>query len=355
MPLSLIAFPIIFAVLKVAAVAGIGFLLGKKSILHDSATADISDLVIKVAVPALVFANAAEGSIGLSTTAAVGLLIAGPAVIAAGYLVSVFLAKIGRVHPAYRKAVVAASTFQNSAYLPLAVSTVVAPLVVSTIGGPAMPSASASGASVVCISLFGVLYAPIFWGVGLSWLTDNGRVKRTPAQFVLRMFPAPVIGLIAGYIVGYVPPLHALLVPPQAPLRFLFDAISDIGAITIPLANLVLGAMLARAGTGEAEPVRNHFIVIVTRFLIVPTLFLALLYATTSTWSKDPLMVTAAFVIFLQAITPPATNLAVISKTIHDSNDRTPEAIPRLMLVAYVLCMATMPAWLLIFLHVMHK
>jgi hypothetical protein len=354
MPLSNIALPIVFAVLKVAAVAAVGFLLGKRSILHDSATADISDLVIKVAVPCLVFSNAAGGFVGMSSTAAFALVLAGPVILGCGYAFSTALAKVLRVDPAYRKAVVAASTFQNSAYLPLAVATSVAPIVASTSGFHDMSPSAAAGSAVICISLFGVLYSPIFWGIGLGWITDTDTDRRTPAQLVARLFPPPVIGLIAGYAVGLTP-LHLLLVPHGAPLRFAFDAVSDIGGMTVPLANLILGAMLARVGSGRREPVRNHIIVTACRYLLVPGVVLTILLATQSIWTRSATMSIAAFVIFLQSITPPATNLAVMSKSIRgDSPYRTAEAIPRILLVAYLLCMLTMPAWLMIFLRLLH-
>lgn len=362
MSLSLIALPILFAVLKVASIAAAGFLLGKKSILHDSATSDISDLVIKVAVPCLVFTNAAGGLVGLSSTSAAALVIAGPAVIGAGYALSVVMAKVFRVDPAYRTAVVATSAFQNSAYLPLAVCTAVAPLVVQAAGLPAMPNAS--GAAIVCISLFGVLYSPIFWGIGLGWIVDDigtpppltgeglgGRGRWR--QIATRMLPPPVIGLIVGYVVAFTP-LRELFVPHDAPLRFLFDAAGDIGGMTVPLANLILGAMLARAGAGRNEPVRNYLIVIATRFVIVPALFLSIAAGTRAWWISSPAAVIAAFVIFLQSITPPATNLAVMSKGVRESSPHhTAEAIPRILLVTYLLCLLTMPAWLIVFLHLL--
>jgi len=355
MPLSLIALPIIFAVLKVAAVAGIGFLLAKRAILHDSATSDISDLVIKLAVPCLVFANAAGGFVGMSSMEATALIIAGPAVIGAGYVCAIVLAKVCRVEIPYRKAVVAASAFQNSAYLPIAVSTAVAPLAVQLAGFPSMTASAAAGAAVVCISLFGVLYSPIFWGIGLAWITDDGGEKRTLRQLAPRLFPPPVIGLIAGYVVAFTP-LRSALIPKGAPLHFAYDAVADIGGMTVPLANLILGAMLARVGSGVKEPARNYLIVVGTRYLLVPGLFLAMTLATRSAWMKSPLTVIAAFVIFLQSITPPATNLAVMSKGVRqDSPHRTAEAIPRILLVAYLLCTVTMPVWLLIFLHLMQK
>ena len=352
MPLSLIALPIIFAVLKVAAVAAIGYLLAKRAVLTDSATSAVSDLVIKLAVPCLVFSNAAGGFAGISTVGAVSLILAGPGVIGAGYLCAVALSKVCQVETAYRKAVVAASAFQNSAYLPIAVSTAVAPLVVQVAGHPGSPPNSAmSGAAVICISLFGVLYSPIFWGIGLGWITDDHEGRRPWRELVPRLFPPPVLGLIAGYTVAFTP-LKGLIVPHGSPGHFLFDAVGDIGGMTVPLANLVLGAMLARVGSGVKEPVKNYLIVVGTRFLLVPSLFLAITLLTRSYWISSPIAVVAAFVIFLQSITPPATNLAVMSKGVSaDSPYHTAEAIPRILLVAYLLCMVTMPAWLLIYLR----
>lgn len=355
MSLSLIALPIAFAVLKVASVAALGYLLGKRGILHDSATADIAGLVIKIIVPCLVFVNAAGGSIGISGPLAAAVIAAGPAVIGAGYVVSAALSKVARIDPEYRTAVMATSTFQNSAYLPLAITSAVAPLTVAVIGGRGMPATTSIADAIVCISLFGIVYSPLFWGVGFAWLTGGNRAGLSAREFAARLMPPPVVGLLIGYAVALTP-LHRLLIPTGAPLRFLFAAAGDIGAMTVPLANLILGAMLAQAGSGSREPARNHAVVIATRFLIVSAIFLGTMLLTRHWWIGSPFSIVAAFVIFLESVTPPATNLAVMAKVSKGNTPRrTAEAIPRILLLAYPLAIVLMPAWLLIFLHLMQK
>ena len=361
MSLVQVALPIVFAVLKVAAVAGVGWLLWSRRILHDSAIGDISELVIKAFAPCLIFANAlgATSLAGIAGPTGLILIAAGPAVLGIGYGLSSVLAKVLRVDRSDRTAVVVASTFQNQLYLPLALGVSVVPSLFQALLGQGTSVNSAVGAYVIGLSLFGIGYGPFFWGIGLSWITsDGGPQTFNGFASLLKLIPAPVVGLIVGFIVALTP-LRALLVPAHAPLRFLVDAATDIGSLTVPLANLVLGAMLARTGLGVGEPLRNVSIVITSRLIATPALCLCVLYLARSFWRHSPSASAVAMVVFIESMSPPATNLAIMSKrspdTVGGHESRTSEAIPRLLLVAYLLSLIAMPLWLVLFVRLAQR
>lgn len=346
------ALPIALAVLRVAVVALVGYALIRRNVLHQSALADLSVLVIKVTAPCLLFANAAVGFAGASVASSVAALAGGPLILGLGYLSGIALVALLRVQPAHRRAVVAASTFQNSAYLPIAVAASALPPLAAAFPHGAATAAGAIGAdSLVTISLFGVFYSPLFWGLGLWWITDGmaGGAQKGRLAWLPRLFPPPVLGVLAGCLVGLTP-LRLALAPPAAPLHFLFSAVGDIGGLTIPLANLILGGMLAQALASRAAQARDLVCTVAAKLLLTPAVTLALLAACRPWWVHDPPLALAAFVVFLQSTCPPATNLAVMTRSVSGGEgSRTPLVIPGLLLAAYPAALVTMPLWLLAF------
>jgi predicted permease len=352
-----IGLPIALAVLKVAAIAAVGWFLSWRRILHDSAVSDVSELVIKAFAPCLIFSNAVGASkmSGVAGPTGVVLIVAGPALLGLGYGLSALFAKVFKVERGYRTAVVAASTFQNQLYLPLAVGVAVVPSLAQALMGQGTTTAWAVAGYVIGLSIFGIGYGPFFWGIGLSWITSDGkgRMFTSPAS-LLKLIPAPIVGLIAGFVVALTP-LRLLLAPAHAPLRFVLDAATDLGSVAVPLANLILGAMLARAGLGVREPLKNVAIVIGTKLIAVPGICLAALYFSRAWWRHTPDAAIVAFVLLVESMSPPATNLATMSKRspdrVKDHENKTAEAIPRILLITYILTLIIMPLWLVVFVH----
>jgi len=347
-----VALPIALAVLRVASVALVGYVLARRSVLHPSALADLSALVIKVTAPCLLFANAAVGFSGASAASSVAALAGGPLILGFGYLSGIALVALLRVRPAHRRAVVAASTFQNSAYLPIAVATAaLPPLAAAFPHGAATASGAIGTDSLVTISLFGVFYSPLFWGLGLWWITDGqaGGGRGGRSAWLSRLFPPPVLGVLLGCLVGLTP-LRLALALPAAPLHFLFAAAGDIGGLTIPLANLILGGMLAQALASRTARIRDLLCTVAAKLILTPALTLALLAACRPWWVHDAPLSLAAFVVFLQSTCPPATNLAVMTKSVQSAEGSlTPLVIPGLLLATYPAALVTMPLWLLLF------
>ncbi len=346
-----LAAPIVLAVLKVAVVALVGFVLARRGILHETALADLSSLVIKVTVPCLVFANAAGGFTGTSLPSALLCMVGAPLVLGLGALGGWGLGRLLRVQSGHWRAVVSVATFENSTYLPIAVATAVLPPLAGLFppgAAVAPPVIAANG--VVFISLFYVLYSPLFWGLGLWWLTEGyeeGGPERAAAW--TRFLQPPIVGVLIGYVVGLTP-LRAVLVPPQAPLHFTFIAIQDIGGLTITLGNLILGGMLAGAIAGRRWQWRDAATASVAKLVWVPGATLLLLWLFRAWWEPKAALSLAAFIVFLQAISPPATNLAVMTKgKPMGASNLAPEVVPGLLLVTYVLSLVTMPLWLTLF------
>lgn len=349
-----LAAPIVLAVLKVATVALVGFVLARRGVLHETALADLSNLVIKVTVPCLIFANAAGGFTGTSLLSA-GLAVAGaPLVLGLGWVGGTVLGRLLRVQAGHWRPVVCASTFQNSAYLPIAVATAVLPPLAALFPpGAASAQGAIAANGVIFISLFGVLYSPLFWGLGLWWLSE-GAATDGKAPWT-RLLPPPVVGVLLGYSVGLTP-LHLALTPRHAPLHFAFSAVSDIGSLTIPLANLILGGMLAGAIAGRRWQWRDAATATVAKLIWVPGATLGVLWLSRDWWGGSAALSLAACVVFLQSLTPPATNLAVMTRgRAMGASNLAPEVVPGLLLVTYSLSVLTMPLWLTLFFEMLRR
>jgi predicted permease len=356
MSLASIASPIVLAVLKVAVVALVGFVLARRHLLHQAALADISALVIGVTVPCLNFVNAANIQ-GTSARSALLCILGAPFVLALGFAGGNGLGKLLRVQKSHWRPVICAATFQNLTYLPVAVATAVLPPLAALFpGGAATTHDAIAGSGVVAISIFGILYSPLFWGLGLWWLSDAPTTERVSrADLARRLLPAPVVGLLLGDLFGLTP-LHFALTPPRAPLHFAFTAVQDIGSLTIPLANLVLGGMLASVGSGRLFSWRDAVTVIGSKLIWIPSVTLTLLWLIRPWWRDDAALSVAAFVVFLEAVSPPPTNLAVMTKGKDlGAANLAGAVVPGLLLVAYSLSLLTMPLWLTLFFHMMQS
>ncbi|HEX5322765.1 MAG TPA: AEC family transporter [Capsulimonadaceae bacterium] len=343
--------PILIAVLKVAAVAAVGYVIARRGLLHEAALKDISSLVVQLTVPCLIFTELAAGISGIRAEGALLLIVAGPLLLAVGWAIGHGLFRLAKVQSHLDRPVIGAITFQNAQYMPLAVATAVIPSLAPFF--PGMPPGSLAGVSVICIFLFCVLYSPVFWGVGFWWLLGGSNLRQLP---LIRLLPPPVIGILLGYLFGLTP-LHLALTPPTAPLHFFYTALSDIGGITVPLANLVLGGMLAVARNERREGVsivrrRDRICVIFGKLILLPLLVYLVLLATRSLWIGAGAGLTLAlFVILLEAASPPATNLAVMGGSA--KKRVTGLAISELLMSSYLAALITVPLWLILFLRLL--
>lgn len=347
------AAPILLAVLKVAVVAAVGYALALRGLLHEAALRDISNLVVQLTVPCLIFTDVAAGLSGIRAEGTLLLIAAGPLLLGIGWVIGHALFRIAKTPAHLDRPVIGAVTFQNAQYLPLAVSTAVVPSLAPLF--PGMAPGSLAGASVISIFLFCVLYSPLFWGVGFWWLLGGSNLRQLP---LIKLLPPPVIGIILGYLFGLTS-LHLALTPAHAPLHFLFAALSDIGGLTVPLANLVLGGMLAVARNEQKEGVsivrrRDRVCVILGKLILLPLVVYLALAATRHYWVGAGAGLTLAlFVILLEAASPPATNLAVMSGSAKERV--TGLAISELLMSSYIAALITVPIWLLLFLRLLAK
>ena len=341
------AWPVLLATLKVAVVALTGFVLARRGLLHETALRDLSALVVQVTVPCLVFSTAAKGLGGLGAPEVALLICCAPAAIGLGWLIGWSLHRLGRMPANAMKPIVLSSAYGNSNYLPIAVATSVMPALASHF--PAISPQILAQTSIVCISIYFVLYSPLFWGFGFWWMRGEAGGKLKPTH----LLTPPVIGLAAGYFVGLTP-LHLVLTPTHAPLHFLLDAIESLGGLTIPLANLILGGMLytARAlreseGTASVVTPLGIAAAVSGKLVILPGIFFTALALFARHWNHGDMLTLAAAIAFLESATPGATNLAVMGGSV--SERTVGMGIAEILLVQYPVAVISIPIWLTLF------
>jgi predicted permease len=192
------------------------------------------------------------------------------------------------------------------------------------------------------VSLFLVGWSPFFWSFGRQVLikeddtgatTTIGLMKRLAG--LKRLFPPPVIGVMAGLAVA-VSPLRPLILSSAlsentAPLGVVYNSFQNLGRAANPLALLVLTSSLAlgastkkpeaaaavtaadaKAGidTAPRNPLKRWACVSIARFVMSPLLMLGLLRGMAKVGmvraaSLDPML---WFILLLQSSMPPAQN-----------------------------------------------
>jgi auxin efflux carrier family protein len=257
------------AVLKLLAAIGMGtWLAGRKesNVLGPSAVQALSRLIYWLFQPSLVFCSvsmtlfhAVATPGGLSTTALAMMPMAAVLHIGFGYLTAHTLIKLMRIRSATDEAdIVVCSTFGNAAPLPL--------VFVSSLfsGSPGLHADVTA-----CISFYLLAWSPCFYAIAPLMMSANDeslatecdpstqlRVKRkgddtedehgvTSTQLALpSIVTPPVLGSVAGIVVGSVPFLSNLLLTPHAVAEPIYGAINTFAAAYLPSVLLVLAGSL---------------------------------------------------------------------------------------------------------------
>ncbi len=300
--LSLLSFKAVTTVLLVAA-AGAFLIRGK--FLKDEGLRVLSQCVFAIMLPCLLFSKVSE-RVDLSTLLRYWAVPLSALVFVSGGLLFGFAAaKALRYPPHFFKPGIAAGTFGNISFIPI-------PLVAAmTMVFPVFAADGNSAAQGISyISLFLMVYSPLLWSVGFRLLSAEGAASS--ARSVLReILNPPLIGMIAGVVVGTTPLLKDLFIGASAPLGPLFKAAEIMGAAAVPCALITLGGKLAYGPTHCSLPLRCVLGVSIVKLLALP--FFALLCVCAAMKSglmpKDALL---AVVLVIEAAVPQATNLSII-------------------------------------------
>jgi predicted permease len=289
--------------------------------------------VADVGLPAYFFTSIARSDLA-SLQAAWIFPIAAVASILVGLVFSVPLFSLTAFSRSDRRVGIGLSTLGNNGSLPLALMEIL-PLSL-----PAM--SERFGFSVVPLYLGTALmvYSPVLWTLGNWLVTGSGKPR------LGELVTPPFVGIVAGLLVLGLG-LERPLLDQALPFYHVFRALERVGATTVPLVMISLGAMIGelafepgsrRGLVGMAATVAG------VRFLLLPAAFVGVYLLV-----LRPLAFTPAqtWVVFLMMHLPPATNFSVMASRAgkHEAH------VSFTLLATYLLYLVALPLYLLLFLR----
>lgn len=327
------ALAVFYALLQLLFLSGLGFFLSRlrgwpRDLFHG-----FNRFVATVALPVSFFTSIARTD-PASLRSAWIFPLAAVVVIGLGLALSVPLVGLPGFPRGERRAAMGLSAFGNSGYLPLALMEIL-PLSL-----PALAGRFDFPAATLYIGTYLMVNSPLLWSLGNWLVAGTGRPR------LGELITPPFVGIVAGLVVAATG-LQGPLLDPGLPFFHVFRALERIGATTVPLVMVALGAMigdLAFAPGTRRGLLGVAAVVSVVRFLLLPAAFVALylLVLKPLAFSEPQL-----WTVFLMMHLPPATNLSVMA-----SRARRNEAqVSFTLLVTYVAYLVALPLYLLLFLR----
>jgi len=296
------------ALAKVALVIVGAGLLVRRGWLSQGAVTALSQATVRVFLPCLMFANIV-GNLDPSRLTwwwVLPLLGVGMSLAGLGLAALLFGRGVSR-----RRHLLPLASMQNAGYLILPVGLALEPDRFETF-------------ALYCF-LFILGFNPWLWSVGKHLVTSGGddrgwRGLVTPPLVA-------TLSAIAVVLTG-----AAELVP-----GVVLDAVGLVGDATVPVATVVLGAVLGGVRLQLGDHVADSVRVLGVKFVLLPAVTVVALLAL-DVHAFDPLL--ARFLV-LEAAAAPAANIILMVRT-YGGHERV---ISGIMLLAYLLCALALPAW----------
>jgi len=215
-----------------------------------------------------------------------------------------------------RKNMLAVASMQNAGYLVLPIGQMVYP-------------AQFDLFAMYCF-LFILGYSPLLWSIGKHLTTSSCSEEPFWKQIITPPFVANVLGLSVALtgVDRFIPATVSA-------------SVDLLGSATVPVATLILGATLGTVSLRSLPPLTDTLKVLAVKFLFLPLLTLLFLCATGLAASFPVL----ADLLLIQAASAPAT--ALILQVRKYGGDQ--ESTGSLILLAYLVCVVALPAWLAFF------
>ena len=332
--------PVLTTVLTILVPVLCGYFLAKRQILHEAALEDLSKLLIGFLLPCMIFTSVTGGLAHLDWCNGFLVMLASPVLTTVGFGTGWLLVRVFRVEKSARRVVTACAEFSNVGYIPFGLIPALMP-VVTIFGDP--KEATARG--LIYIAMFLFFWTPLMWSLGVGMFRDKGDDRRKWWQAISPPFVAVVVGLLVG-----ASPLEKFLVGEHPPLGFLQQGLYLLGSTTVPLVMLVLGGTLAEISWSGHVRLRPVLVVLLARTIVMPLLVFTLICLCVQQFGR-PKDLLVLFILLLEGVMPPATNLAVIARRYQCY----PQLVSGILLISYLVSLITIPLWLTWFLHWLGK
>jgi predicted permease len=324
---------VFYALLQLLALSGLGFFLSRLRGWPRGVFLGFNRFVANVALPVSFFTSIARTDpSSLSTSwifpvAAIGVALVGLALSAPVFALLPFSRDD-------RRAGIGLSTFGNSGYLPLALMEIL-PLSL-----PVLAERFGFASATLYIGTYLMVNSPLLWSLG-NWL-----VAGTSKPRLSDLVTAPFIGIVAGLAVTAFG-LQGPLLDQTLPFFHVFRALERVGAVTVPLIMVALGAMIGELSFQQGQ--RRKLLGMATavagvRFMLLPAAFVGIYFLVLRPLAFTP---SQTWVIFLMMHLPPATNFSVMAS----HAGRNEAHVSFTLLVTYLLYVVALPLYLLLFLR----
>lgn len=297
-------------ILNIFVVMAVAGLLVRRGVITEIMVTALSRATIVVFLPCMIFdkitTNFDPQAMALWWT----LPLAAWAMVAVGLTVS---AMVFRRELPEKRSLLAVASMQNSGYLVLPV------------GFALYPDRFDEFALYTFLFILG--FNPVLWSVGKFLATDDGNRRKG----WLGVVNPPLVACVTAILTALTG-LSRFIPAPAA------EAISMVGDGAVPVATVVLGAMLGGMPIRLRPHLRDAARVLAVKYAVIPVLTIAVLKSA-GVGSSNPLL---AQLLVLQSAAAPAANLIVQVRAYGGDEQK----VGTVMLISYVACIVSLPLWL---------
>ncbi|MDO5639682.1 MAG: AEC family transporter [Neisseria sp.] len=245
------------SVLPIVLIIALGFYLRDKGWFADSFAANISRLIMNVALPASIFVSVLTYLTRDKLLALSDGLIYGVASVVIGYIIAWLMVKVLKVRRGRRGVFINTIVNANTIFIGL-------PLNVALFGEASMPY----------FLVYYVLNTVSTWAFGVFLISSDSSEPQAAAHKQKfnwkKLLPAPLLGFLVALVF--------LLLDIPVP-SFVHSTLGYVGSVVTPLALLYIGITLADAGLKSIRFDKDTIAALLGKFVLAPLIMAALVWA----------------------------------------------------------------------------
>jgi malate permease len=245
------------SIIPIIIIIVLGYVLQCRGWFEDSLGANLSRLIMNVALPASIFVSVMkyltlDKLISLSD----GLIYTFGAFIL-GYIVAFITVKVFKVRPGRRGTMINTFVNANTIFIGL-------PLNIALFGNEALPY----------FLIYYITNTVSTWTLGVYLMTSDSKTGKNEGASKFdwkKLLPAPLVGFLIALVF--------LVIKIPVP-SFATSTLTYIGNLVTPLSLLYIGIVLSKAGLKTITLDRDTIITLIGRFILGPAVMIALLTLT---------------------------------------------------------------------------
>ena len=248
-------FESIQSIIPIIVIIILGFILEKCGWFADSFGANLSRLIMNVALPASIFISVMKYLTLDKLVELSGGLIYTFAAFIIGYVIAFLIVKLFKVRPGRRGTMINTFVNANTIFIGL-------PLNIALFGESSLPY----------FLIYYITNTISTWTLGVYLMTSDSKTggSSKAAKFNWRnLLPAPLVGFLVALVFLF------LRIPLPA---FASSTLTYIGNIVTPLSLIYIGIVLAKAGLNTITFDKDTIITLIGRFVLGPVVMVGILF-----------------------------------------------------------------------------